>query len=307
MEILSSKIGFKRAILPGYLLLMFNGMFLFLFIEKVINANSINESVLAGLIFGLIVIGIMDYFSIVYILYTYPKVKIFDDKMTINNYISKEVIDFSDVKSVDLCGSKSIKFFFYSFFADAIEIERLNGKKLFVFVDSYRNSQQIRLTLADRLKVSNLNDLVVKEISEELGELITINKWNIFVLHFWVFMFLTFFLIMIGNIVPYSWIPYLFCLGTFYLGSLMVNYIQYNDKFIVIRNNLKPWYCKKYRIEDIVNVIFDSGGRAPRTMSITLKDFSKKIYVVEGVGVKNLTNLRSLLSKKGIEVNGIIY
>lgn len=306
MRKIKSKVDIKKALFPAYLLLFMNGFFILKFVMK-LDFERINEDIVPQIIFGSVLVGIFDYFAIIYVIYAYPIITIYSEKIIINNFISKEEIDFADIKHINLKGEKVIKFIIHTIVTDAIMIECINEKKYYIIADSYRNIQQLRQFISMNFNNTTQNDFKIDHISEDLGELISINKWSIFVMHYLILILFSVTMIIFGSSISQSWIFYIISMISFLYSFRMVSYIQYNDNFIVIRNNIIPWHKKVFRLNDIVNVAFHSHRRGPRTMTIMLRDFTKEKYVVESVGIKNIHKLTTFMKQRDIEIDGYLY
>ncbi|MEI7597572.1 MAG: hypothetical protein WCK02_17635 [Bacteroidota bacterium] len=305
MRIVSSKIKFEiDLVIMICIVVVLTSIYISLFIYEIFYAE-INVSVFSALLFGAIILFSVYYLAIFGNLERYKKVRIFENNLSLSHLMSKEIIYFSEITNIELCGIKQINTLLQTIFQDVIEISTAK-RNYYISIDSYSNSKEIQYELIDKLGLNQ--PIKIKEVTEVIGNLTAINKWKIFQFHFLLInipvIFITFGICMlIKNFMIFPIIVIL----TLYLSSTYLNYLQFNDDFFVVRNNLKFWLKKTYKLNDIERIILLRNGQAPTKISVTLKDYTKCTYYISCVGMKNLKMMIDFMNKRGIIIEHNLY
>jgi hypothetical protein len=247
----------------------------------------------------------------IYTVYRYcrnaPKIRIDD----LNISFKSETFAFSDLQEIEITGKKSFPYLF-GYPMEATTLRFSDGQTKYIFDAMYQNSWQIKLFLKQVIiDKTGFSGQSVHHIdrSELDGEYYDVFKGN---------QFTSFRGILLWGIIGYltysavtnktahknrSLLVYVFtCIFWFFINSLLMDYFEVSQTFLVVKNHNLWWRRKAYRLSDIQEVVFETRGKLPNCLRVIRKDFKYKLYMAGTLSNKTWLSLKDKLESYGIKV-----
>lgn len=95
---------------------------------------------------------------------------------------------------------------------------------------------------------------------------------------------------------------YLLPLSMAVLFSNRFYYFGVGKHFLIVKSFPYPWVKKAYLLNEIREILFESNGKAPHSMTITMQDYTKKKYYASSLYDKHWHALKHDVESKGITV-----
>lgn len=229
----------------------------------------------------------------------------------------KERISFTQIDDIAITGKMPFKFIF-SFPMEGSAILLKNGTEKFLYDDFYINSATMKLFLQQvvldkkeftPLTISKVNPDAIRFEEEEhfkgnaLLSFRGLTLWGMIG-------FLVFISMKKANTMNHENILTTLGIGLmwFFLHSWFMYYFGVTQNYLVIRNHNYFWKVILYRLDDVLEVVFESHGRQPNGMRVITKDFKHKFYLAGTLSDKTWLSMKRRLESKGIRVrNESIY
>lgn len=261
--------------------------------------------------------------ALIYFIYFFiiinPKVVIDREGLCVSNLFESRVISWSDIEYILLSGKQKQKALIISTYQEAITIKPKSGKSIFIWVDNYRNTQQLRIVL-ERAKnllwakksIQNLDFDVPKREKYNSNSIYNqvFKKFSgNFLYSFTSIQLLLGFIpiIIVTSREGLIYITIALFLILYALLGVFTNYFKVSDDYLMVKNHLWFWRKHIYQLSDIQEVIFEEKRKAPISLTIITKDFYQKLYFGAGIGGKTWYLLKSVLQKKVKNVRDEVY
>lgn len=98
------------------------------------------------------------------------------------------------------------------------------------------------------------------------------------------------------------WVPVIICLGFAILSLWTMNYFKVSEKYLVVRNYLLFWRVKAFRLDQIAEIVLESGGRAPNQLTIITSDYRNHKFMAASLWTNTWKRLVKRVSTAGIKV-----
>jgi hypothetical protein len=287
--------------------IFFDLILLAMFISSLRN-GPISEDKIASYIFGFIIFIFFNGIGIIQYIVTNPKWNYKEGILTIYYYDrTKNVIKISDAE-IDICGLHQIPFLLgMSAFRDAVSF-KVNNKTHYLPIDNYSNINELQRIILITTKGQTPNDFELHNCeSDNIETFVKYNKWGPFVFHVFYLIIPFYLLLFLSTKMPIAIniILKLIAFWLIYLSGRLTNYICLSDKHLIIKNNFYFWKKEVYLKSDIRNIYLDRASKAPTRLYLTLRNFEKKAYIVESVGIDNLSIISNDLRRNGTISQGI--
>lgn len=250
--------------------------------------------------------GVTFLLMIIYVIYSFiksaPRIVINRDFISFN----KQGFSFEEIDRIEFTGKRGSGFWVFLDW-DGAALYFKDGTVKYIHDYPYKNISEIKLTLkalvVDRNESFLEKNMPVEkaELSNEVFETYTNSP------------FISFRILMlpgIATLLYFSkrnhkydfWVSVIFSIGFAILSLAMMNYFKVSEKYFVVRHYLFFWRVKAYRLNEIIELKFEPGGRAPDRLIITTRDYKTHKYSAASIWGKTWKRLAKRLSSAGIIV-----
>jgi hypothetical protein len=226
-----------------------------------------------------------------------------------------EAFKWEDLEKVTLTGKQPFKYLF-SYQMEGMMLLFKNGKVKYLFDDFYVNLGEMKSFIQQIVIDKNATFQYAPESlqnSNSIPETFAAYKGNQFTslrgLMLWslYLIIIIMFVLRPGyldniNIPKFVLSFGLFCLGWFYLHSLLMNYFLISEHYLEVKNHNLSWRKKLYVLDDIKEVAIETQGKMPNSLRIITKDFRSKVFPAGTLNGRNWRALKEKLESKSIPV-----
>jgi len=95
---------------------------------------------------------------------------------------------------------------------------------------------------------------------------------------------------------------YLGLVGFFYfLFGYQLHYFKLSDKFLIVTNHVWIWRQKRFRLNNIQEIVFEQSGQLPVSLRIITNDFKSRLYPASSLRNKTWQELHKLIKDYNIK------
>ncbi len=230
-----------------------------------------------------------------------PKITIDKNHIQFNN----KSFRIQDIKEITLVGQ-------YNYYIlakiDGAKIVFNDQSEKYIFDFMYSNTSKIKLILD--FIVNNNKYKSVEKVQTDISSEHFYDYKGILIVNFrsiFLFLMLLMFTSMLFSDKNLNkGFPLLFIASLIFLFQFQFHYFQLNKKYFRIKNQLRFWKNEMYNIEDIKEVTFETGGKAPNFLKIIFKDYTSKKYYAATLGTRQWKKLQKALEELNIIVKNYI-
>ena len=303
-----SKLRFYAII--GITTIFYSGMgslMFWMFSNLVKSGNDLRPKDYFGLVFGC-----FSFFMAVYSIVRYfknsPKVVVDNRQISIND----ETFYLTEIAQIDLTGKRPFKYIF-NFPMEGTMLTLKDGTVKYFFDDMYSNSwkvksfiQQVIINGKESAEITT-HKVDQSEIRLESFEIFKGNQFtSLRGISLWGLIgFFTYLISSSKNKMPPIWLLIFFgVFGTFWFAfnSYLMHYFALSDKYFAIRNHNFIWKDKVYKVDDIMEIVFETRQKMPNSLRIITKDFRNTLYPAGTLRDKVWLDMKDKLELKGITV-----
>ncbi len=241
-----------------------------------------------------------------------PIVKADQYQVTFND---TDACRWEDLEKVELTGKQPFRYLF-SYQMEGMILQFRNGKVKYLFDDFYANLGEMKsfiqqvivnkqATFAYNEHAADVQAPVSETFAAYKGNQFTslrgIMLWSLYAIIAVMFILRPGYLEHI-NVPKFVFFFSLFCIGWYYVNSLLMNYFLLSEHYLAIRNHNLFWKKKLYRLEDIKEVTVETQGKMPNSLRVITKDFKSSVFPAGTLNDKRWLALKDSLKSKGIEV-----
>ncbi len=226
-----------------------------------------------------------------------------------------EAYKWEDLEKVVLTGKQPFKYLF-SYQMEGMMLLFKNGKVKYLFDDFYINLGEMKSFIQQVVTEKNTTFEYGPEhviSTDPIPEIFAVYKGNQFTslrgIMLWSLyaIIIAMFVLRPGyldniNIPKFIVFFGLFCLGWFYLHSMVMNYFRISEHYLEVRNHNLFWRKRRYLLSDIKEVTVETQGKMPNSLRIITKDFRSKVFPAGTLNDNKWRALKEKLESQGITV-----
>lgn len=317
MEIFKSRYNVFQVLLFFIGAVLFLGalsLFTFsIYLDEVIQKGIISQ--IGFLIFACGIPCFISLYALKIMLTSMPVIGLLNDRIEITNLKGKQIIYLSEIKKIIF--TKVPFRFIVRHPLEGILILTKNNTEIYLHDLYYFNSHRFKWILSQFIdnesnfkisRIDNIQEFVKNSIKN--SDLRFENFINYKGLWWLTFQGLGFIIVALipfaitvykGNGFNMPIGVYVGLIGFLYLlFGYQLHYFKLSDNFLIATNHLWIWKQKKFRINEINEIVFEQSGNLPVSLRIITKDFKTKLFPAASLRNKTWRELQKLLNDRKI-------
>lgn len=270
---------------------------------------------IAFLIFSFGLPAFISLYGLNRMLISMPIISLFNTKIEISNVKGKEIVYLSEIEKIVF--TKVPFRLIFRLPIEGILILTKNGREIYLYDQYYYNSHKLKWILSQfidseyNLIKSEIDNVVEPEKDYIKNSEIRFEKFINYKGIWWITMSGLGFIVL--SILPFA-VSFLkgtsfamplgvyfgLVLGCYLLFGYQLHYFRLSENYLIITNHLWIWKQKKYKLNQISEIVFEQPGNLPVSMRVTTKEFKSKIYPAASLRNKTWEELQKFFKENKI-------
>lgn len=225
-------------------------------------------------------------------------------------FFNKETFSINDIQHINLTGKMPFRYI-GRYPMEGCYIEFKNGKEKFIYDDMYSNIWEIKDYLKQvvvdkkEYQPSRKQEIKPSQVRNEHFEYYKNRLLLSFMgISFWFFCLMFLFIIVQGksSSVGVDIFLMFYIVLIYFFGSRLFHYYGLSKNYLIIKNFNMPWKKRVYRLEDIIEIVFETEQKRPNGLRVITKNYESKLYFGATLYDNTWRELKKNLRKKDIKV-----
>ncbi len=235
-----------------------------------------------------------------------PRIEIDYDTVTLRYLFKTISFRVTDIKTIGYNGRRPYKMIVTSYLEGA-KITLLDGTAYYIYDDLYRNIAAVKQCLQQvKEGISAVSITTDKEADTSLVKyykgIWSLTLRGMSALAFFVMMIIVLIIgLNRGSSGSLYYLLFMF-FGVSLFNAYLLYFVGLSDKYLIICNHIFFWVKKRFRLEDIKIVVFDTQSKAPYAIRVITKDFHNRRFYCASLSEKQWLQLKADLEAKGVSV-----